>query len=81
MEQRSWRTALRGIGSADAGSASEVERLVEVRRHEACTAEVVLTLEAEVAAEEAKDVSSSPFPQKRQAEVAMTIPCRLARRA
>lgn len=54
MGQRSCWEASTGIGSADAGSAWGAERLVEVRRHEACTAEaqVVPTL-GEVAAEEA----------------------------
>lgn len=80
-ERRSCWKASKGIGSADVGAASEVARLVKVRRREACTAEQVVRTLEEAAAEEAKVVSSFLFPRRRQAVAAMTIPCHLARRA
>jgi hypothetical protein len=77
----------KGTGSADAdagaGSALEQAHPLVVHRNaawEACNAEEAAPIRV-VAVAEAMDVSSSPFRQTRQDEVARTSPSHLARRA
>lgn len=75
-----------GSADADAGADSALEQVHPSVVHtnaalEACNAEEVAPILEGVAAAEAMDVSSSPFRQRRQDEVATTSPCHLARRA
>jgi hypothetical protein len=74
-----------GNADADAGAGSALEQAHPLVVHtnaalEACNAEEAAPIQ-EVAAAEAMDVSSSPFRQMRQGEVARTSPCHLARHA